>query len=61
MSDNIRILLIIVAMGCIGMLRYYYPSSPAEPQIEKAIEQVVELETGIDIFAAPIPLENSSS
>ena len=52
MSDQMKIILVVAALGLVGVMRYYFSASPMEPKVELAIEQAVELETGIDIFPA---------
>jgi hypothetical protein len=50
MSDYMKIIIVVASLALVGVMRYYFSSYSVEPQIEKIIEEVVELETGIDIL-----------
>ena len=50
MSDLMKIIIITASLGLIIVMRYYFSTSKFEPQIEKIIEEFVEIETGVDIL-----------
>lgn len=54
MSDLIKIIIVVASLGLVGVMRYYFPGSKVEPQVEKVIEEVVEIETGVDIIPKQI-------
>lgn len=46
----LKIIIIVIAIATVGVMRYYWRDSKIEPQVEKVIEEVVEVETGVDIL-----------
>ena len=54
MTDVIKIVIIMASLGAVGAMRFFLKDSKLEPQVEKVIEEVVEIETGVDILPKQI-------
>lgn len=53
MSDYMKLIIVIAGLILVSLMRYYFSTSKVEPKIEMMIEEIVEIETGINIL--PIP------